>query len=58
MNSLPRTAYILQVHKNPNQVNKFIKQLITGEQADVFVHIDKKNFEAVNNQILKDIYYI
>ena len=27
MNSTTRTAFILQVHKNPHQVNKFIKQL-------------------------------
>jgi hypothetical protein len=37
-----RTAFILLIHKNPDQVNKFIRQIISKDQADVFVHIDKK----------------
>lgn len=41
--TVPRTAYILQIHKNPDQVNGFINQIISEEQADVFVHIDKKH---------------
>ncbi|MBZ5749691.1 beta-1,6-N-acetylglucosaminyltransferase [Metabacillus rhizolycopersici] len=54
MNSIvPRTAYILQIHKNPNQVNKFINQIITEEQADVFIHIDKQNYNEINEKILK-----
>ncbi|WML59310.1 beta-1,6-N-acetylglucosaminyltransferase [Neobacillus sp. PS2-9] len=53
MNSSPRTAYILQIHKNPDQVNKFINQLISGDQADVFVHIDKRNYEDMNKKIIK-----
>lgn len=53
MNSSPRTAYILQIHKNPDQVNKFIKQLISEEQADVFVHIDKRNYQGIYERILK-----
>ncbi|WP_316569191.1 beta-1,6-N-acetylglucosaminyltransferase [Neobacillus sp. YIM B06451] len=47
-----RTAYILQIHKNPDQVNKFIHQLIADEQADVFVHIDKKSYENLNGKIV------
>jgi hypothetical protein len=47
-----RTAYILQIHKNPNQVNKFINQIISEEHADVFIHIDKKSYE-LNNKIIK-----
>ncbi|WP_147533184.1 beta-1,6-N-acetylglucosaminyltransferase [Bacillus marasmi] len=53
MNSTPRTAYILQIHKNPDQVNRFIKQLITTEHADVFVHIDKKNTKIISGKIMK-----
>lgn len=53
MNSNPRTAYILQIHKNADQVNKFINQLIIEEQADVFVHIDKKSFEELKGKIVK-----
>jgi hypothetical protein len=48
-----RTAYILQIHKNPEQVNKFIQQLIADDQADVFVHIDKKSVEKLNGKIIK-----
>lgn len=48
----PRTAYILQIHKNPEQVNTFIHQLISGDQADVFVHIDKKNYNEMYGKIL------
>lgn len=54
MNSaLPRTAYMLQIHNNPEQVNKFILQLIANEQADVYVHIDKKNYEKCHGKIIK-----
>lgn len=52
MNSTPRTAYILQIHQNPNQVNRFIEQLITIEKADVYVHIDKKNADMVRGKIM------
>lgn len=54
MISIPCTAYILQVHQNPNQVNHFIRQLISEQQADVFVHIDKKNSQKINGQIIKN----
>ncbi|WP_251549823.1 beta-1,6-N-acetylglucosaminyltransferase [Neobacillus muris] len=50
--TVAKVAYILQIHKNPCQVNKFIKQLIYEEHADVFVHIDKKQDE-LKNQIIK-----
>ncbi|MEH7112171.1 beta-1,6-N-acetylglucosaminyltransferase [Neobacillus niacini] len=48
-----RTAFIIQIHKNPEQVNKFITQLIAEGQADVFVHIDKKNYEKLHQDIFK-----
>lgn len=54
MEIAPRTAYILQIHKNPDQVNKFIEQLIADEQADVFVHIDKESYKTMNGKIMKD----
>ncbi|CAH2714886.1 hypothetical protein BACCIP111895_02062 [Neobacillus rhizosphaerae] len=53
MNSDLRTAFLLQIHKNPDQVNQFIKQLISEGQADVFVHIDKRNYEKLNEKIIK-----
>ncbi|MCR2822005.1 beta-1,6-N-acetylglucosaminyltransferase [Lederbergia panacisoli] len=53
MNPTSRTAFILQIHKNPEQVNKFLKQLIVNDFADVYVHIDKRNFENLKGQIIK-----
>jgi hypothetical protein len=53
MISSPRTAFILQIHKNPEQVNKFINQLISDGHADVFVHIDKRNYEKISEKIVK-----
>ena len=44
---------MLQVHVNAKQVNKFIHQLISENQADVFVHIDKKSYEKLNEEIVK-----
>jgi hypothetical protein len=38
-----RIAYVLMVHKNPEQANMFIKQLLTDEQADLYLHIDKNS---------------
>lgn len=53
MDSNLRTAYILQIHKNPDQVNLFINQLISEEQADIYVHIDKRSYEKVQEKIVK-----
>lgn len=52
-NSIPRTAYILTIHKNPDQVNKFIKQIVSEDHADVFIHIDKKYYKELFSKILK-----
>ncbi|MBS4220162.1 hypothetical protein KHA96_17820 [Bacillus sp. FJAT-49711] len=52
MTSTPRTAFILQIHKNPDQVNKFINQLISEGHADVFIHIDKRNKPNLSGEIL------
>jgi len=48
-----RIAYILQVHKNPGQVNKFIRQIAEVRQSDIYIHVDKKSAGAVSQQILK-----
>jgi len=53
MNGKQRTAYILQIHKNADQVNRFIHQLIAEDRADVFVHIDKKNYEDLSERIIQ-----
>ncbi|MBU9712170.1 beta-1,6-N-acetylglucosaminyltransferase [Evansella tamaricis] len=54
MDSPQRIAYILQVHKNADQINTFIKQLIKGNQADVYVHIDKKSYDELKDKIIKN----
>ncbi|MBP2241858.1 hypothetical protein J2Z40_002431 [Cytobacillus eiseniae] len=46
------TAYILQIHNNPDQVNKFITQLLTGNQADIYVHIDRKSYDKLKGKII------
>ncbi|CRK81691.1 Core-2/I-Branching enzyme [Neobacillus massiliamazoniensis] len=51
---MPKTAYILQIHKNPGQVNQFIKQIISENHADVFIHIDKKNYEDLTRKIIRN----
>jgi len=48
-----RIAYMLQVHKNPKQVNTFIEQLISEDTADVYIHIDKKYIDELSTKIIK-----
>lgn len=48
-----RTAFILQVHKNPNQINTFIKQIIDNKYADIYIHIDQKYYSDISNRIIK-----
>ncbi|WML45805.1 beta-1,6-N-acetylglucosaminyltransferase [Neobacillus sp. PS3-40] len=47
-----RTAYILQIHKNPSQVNKFIKQIVSEEHSDIYIHIDKKSYAEMYPKIV------
>lgn len=54
MDTTVRTAYMLQIHNNPEQVNKFIYQLICDNQADVYVHLDKKNYEELRGKLIKN----
>lgn len=46
-----RIAYLLVAHKCPEQVNMFIKQLLDYGDCDVYVHVDKKNTELLNDII-------
>lgn len=43
-----RLAYLLQVHKNPVQLNKFIGQITAEGPSDIYIHIDKKNVGAIS----------
>ncbi|MEH7095828.1 beta-1,6-N-acetylglucosaminyltransferase [Neobacillus vireti] len=50
--SASRTAYILTIHKNPVQVNKFVKQVVSEGNADVFIHIDRKNYKELHSKLI------
>ncbi|MDA8387805.1 MAG: hypothetical protein M0Z58_03940 [Nitrospiraceae bacterium] len=38
-----RIAYLLQVHRDPRQLNRFIGQLSGDGNCDIYVHVDKKS---------------
>ena len=42
-----RKAYLLLVHKNPEQFNLLIKQLLSDKEADIFIHVNKKSEEII-----------
>lgn len=48
-----KIAYLLVVHKNPEQVNEFIAQLLQYGDCDIYIHIDKKN-EAISKDIMRN----
>jgi len=52
-----KMAYMIQVHKNPNQINDLIEEL-EDEDTDFYIHIDRKS--NIENSIikLKNIYVI
>lgn len=47
-----KIAYMLIVHKNPEQVNMFIRQLLADEQADIYIHIDRKSMVGMADRII------
>ncbi len=46
-----KIAYLLLVHKSPEQVNLFIQQLLNYGDSDVYVHVDKKNKELIDKLV-------
>lgn len=48
-----KIAYLLVVHKNPNQVNLFLEQLLNIGDCDIYIHVDKKSNNIIS-QIKKD----
>lgn len=46
-----KIAYLLLVHKSPEQVNAFIRQLSDG---DVYVHVDAKSAATVSPALARD----
>jgi hypothetical protein len=47
-----KIAYLLMVHKNPEQFNKFLRQLLCDNQAEIYVHIDKKSVGSIADKII------
>lgn len=46
-----RVAYLLVAHKCSEQVNMFIEQLLSYGDCDVYVHVDRKNPDLLNEII-------
>lgn len=53
MGKIERVAYMLQIHNSPEQVNKFIKQLLSGDEADIYIHIDQKSYQSIKGKIIE-----
>lgn len=47
-----RVAHVILVHKNPEQANTFIRQLVATGNADAFIHIDAKCPDSLSKAIL------
>lgn len=47
-----KMAYLLVAHKCPEQVNLFVQQLLDYGDCDMYIHVDKKRQEMVD-QIIK-----
>lgn len=47
-------AYILLVHKNPEQVNMFLQQILKDEGSYAYIHLDKKCVGTMKDKIIKD----
>lgn len=45
-----RKAAIITVYNNPEQLNTFIKQLLSDNSTEVFIHLDKK-YQTIKPQI-------
>lgn len=46
-----KIAYLLLVHKDYEQINIFIKQLLQYGDCDIYIHVDKKNPELMDKII-------
>lgn len=46
-----KMAYLLVVHKCPEQVNIFVNQLLNYGDCDIYIHVDKKKFDIVEKII-------
>lgn len=48
-----KIAYLLLVHKDPGQVNLFIRQILDYGDADIYIHVDAKN-QKIAGRLMKD----
>ncbi|WP_137743709.1 beta-1,6-N-acetylglucosaminyltransferase [Robertmurraya siralis] len=53
MKGTAKTAFMLLVHNHPEQLNKFLMQLVEEEAADVFIHIDAKSDPSMRERIIR-----
>lgn len=53
MKGTAKTAFMLLVHNHPEQLNKFLMQLVEEEAADVFIHIDAKSDASMRERIIR-----
>ena len=47
-------AYLLLVHNNPEQLNMFLRQILSYGKGDIYIHVDKKNQKMVKELITDD----
>ncbi|TJX13964.1 hypothetical protein E9840_07685 [Tissierella creatinini] len=53
-----KIAYLVTVYKNPTQVNFLLSQLLEDPDADIFIHIDKKNLHVKDSLLIHPNIYI
>jgi len=49
-----KIAYIILAHKNPEQVNLFLQQLLSDEQADIYIHLDRNSADSMTGKIMQN----
>ncbi len=47
----PKIAFLLMIHENPEQVNYFLKQLLSYDYSEIYIHVDMKQ-QHIKSQLL------
>lgn len=47
-----KVAYLLLAHKNPEQVNLYVEQLLENGDCDIYIHVDKQNFDMCSEIVV------
>lgn len=50
---LPKIAFLLMVHENPEQINLFLQQLLTYEHSEIYIHVDLMQ-DNIKSKLLTD----